>query len=93
MSGNACLSSWPTLQGRYRELLLLVETCQAESLHMQLRSPNVLAIAASKIGAPPCGWLEVGPAGRLCDPEAHARQGVSPISHRRCGGALHHILS
>ena len=39
------------VQGRHRELLMVVETCQAESLHQKLRSPNVLAIAASKVGA------------------------------------------
>ena len=39
-------------QGRYRELLLVVETCQAESLHFKLRSPGILAVAASKVGAP-----------------------------------------
>ena len=39
-------------QGRYRELLLVVETCQAESLHFKLRSPGILSIAASKVGAP-----------------------------------------
>ena len=38
-------------QGRYRELLLVVETCQAESLHFKLRSPGALSIAASKVGA------------------------------------------
>ncbi len=42
------------VQARYRELLLVVETCQAESLHVQLRSPNFLSIAASKVGALSC---------------------------------------
>ena len=38
-------------QGRYKELLMIAETCQAESLHSQLRSPGLLSIASSKIGA------------------------------------------
>lgn len=38
-------------QGRYRQLLMVSETCQAESLHSRLRSPGLLSIASSKVGA------------------------------------------
>lgn len=44
-------------QGRYKELLMIAETCQAESLHSQLRSPGLLSIASSKIGAIPLSDL------------------------------------
>jgi glycosylphosphatidylinositol transamidase (GPIT) subunit GPI8 len=43
--------------GRYRELLLIVETCQAATMYTRISSPNVLAMAASQKGtlhALPC---------------------------------------
>src|SRR4051794_23520768 len=39
------------LQGRYNELLLMVDTCQAATLHNQLGTvPNVVAIGSSRRG-------------------------------------------
>lgn len=35
---------------RYNEILLITDTCQAESLGQQLYSPNVLSVASSKVG-------------------------------------------
>ncbi|KAK4336657.1 hypothetical protein RND71_044218 [Anisodus tanguticus] len=35
---------------RYNEILLITETCQAESMNEKLYSPNVVGIASSKIG-------------------------------------------
>ncbi|XP_065068412.1 GPI-anchor transamidase-like [Rhopilema esculentum] len=37
-------------KGRYNELLLLVDTCQAESLYGKIYSPNIIAGASSKVG-------------------------------------------
>jgi len=37
-------------QHRYQHILLIADTCQAESLHQHLTSPNVISIAASRIG-------------------------------------------
>ncbi|KAF8057151.1 PIG-K [Scenedesmus sp. PABB004] len=37
-------------KGRYRELLLVVETCQAATLYSRITSPNVLAMASSLKG-------------------------------------------
>ena len=34
----------------YNEMFLIFETCQAESMYKRLYSPNVLAVASSKIG-------------------------------------------
>lgn len=36
--------------GRYRNLLLFVETCEAESLTQAVSSPNTLTVATSKLG-------------------------------------------
>ena len=38
-------------KARYRQLLLFVETCEAETLTSRVYSPNVLTIATSKLGA------------------------------------------
>lgn len=38
------------LRGRYREMLIISDTCQASSLFDFIDSPNVLAIASSKTG-------------------------------------------
>lgn len=38
-------------KGRYKEVLLISETCQASTLYSRVHSPNVLAIASSKKGA------------------------------------------
>jgi phosphatidylinositol glycan class K len=35
---------------RYNEVLLIVDTCQAESLSQKLYSPNILGIGSSKVG-------------------------------------------
>jgi len=35
---------------RYNEILLITETCQAESMAQKLYSPNILGIGSSKIG-------------------------------------------
>lgn len=37
--------------GRYGELLLVADTCQASTLYSRLAAPNVLAVASSKLGA------------------------------------------
>lgn len=37
-------------KGRYRELLLVVETCQASTLYSRVRSPGVLAMSSSVKG-------------------------------------------
>jgi len=37
-------------KGRYNELLLLVDTCQAESLYKKLYSPNIISATSSLIG-------------------------------------------
>eukprot|EP00111_Clytia_hemisphaerica_P023862 TCONS_00070308-protein len=38
------------LKGRYNELLLLTDTCQAASIHAKCYSPNILAAASSQVG-------------------------------------------
>lgn len=37
-------------EGRYNELLFISDTCQAASLYGSIRSPNIVAMASSKIG-------------------------------------------
>ena len=37
-------------KGRYNELLLLTDTCQAASIHSKCYSPNILAAASSQVG-------------------------------------------
>jgi len=37
-------------KGRYNELLLLTDTCQAASIHQKCYSPNILAAASSQVG-------------------------------------------
>lgn len=37
-------------KGRYNEILLVVETCQAATMYSRIHSPNVLGIASSKKG-------------------------------------------
>ncbi|XP_057292106.1 GPI-anchor transamidase-like [Hydractinia symbiolongicarpus] len=37
-------------KGRYNEILLLADTCQAASLHQKCYSPNILAAASSRVG-------------------------------------------
>ncbi|XP_002166023.1 GPI-anchor transamidase [Hydra vulgaris] len=37
-------------KGRYNELLLLADTCQAASLYKDIYSPNILAAASSRVG-------------------------------------------
>ena len=72
--------------GRYREVLMISETCQAESLHSQLRSPGLLSIASSKVGALP---LRLGPSWsprtweRCNELEICTRDGVSGIQPPR----------
>ena len=45
--------------GRYGQLLLVADTCQASTLYGRITAPNVLAVASSKLGE--CGkqWLTV----------------------------------
>ncbi len=38
-------------KARYRQLLLFVETCEAETLTSKVYSPDVLTIATSKLGS------------------------------------------
>lgn len=35
---------------RYHELLFIIDTCQAESMYKKFYSPNIVAIASSKVG-------------------------------------------
>lgn len=35
---------------RYHELLFMIDTCQAESMHQKFYSPNILAVASSRVG-------------------------------------------
>ena len=35
---------------RYHELFYMIDTCQAESMHQKFYSPNILAVASSKVG-------------------------------------------
>ena len=35
---------------RYNEILFVLDTCQAESMSMRLRSPNIIGLGSSKIG-------------------------------------------
>lgn len=35
---------------RYNEILLITETCQAESMGQKIYSPNILAVGSSKVG-------------------------------------------
>eukprot|EP00878_Enallax_costatus_P044633 GHUV01053330.1.p1 GENE.GHUV01053330.1~~GHUV01053330.1.p1 ORF type:complete len:243 (+),score=70.40 GHUV01053330.1:721-1449(+) len=44
-------------KGRYRELLLVVETCQAATLYSKIRSPNVIAMASSLKGESSYSYL------------------------------------
>ncbi|PVD21516.1 hypothetical protein C0Q70_17314 [Pomacea canaliculata] len=37
-------------KGRYHELLFMIDTCQAESMHQKFYSPNILAVASSRVG-------------------------------------------
>ena len=46
--GDAFEQMWQ--KRRYNELLLIVDTCQAESLSQKIYSPNVLAVGSSKVG-------------------------------------------
>lgn len=46
--GDAFEQMWQ--KRRYNELLLVVDTCQAESLSLKIYSPNILAIGSSKVG-------------------------------------------
>jgi phosphatidylinositol glycan class K len=38
------------LQKRYREILFVIDTCQAASMFSLFKSPNIFAIASSKVG-------------------------------------------
>lgn len=35
---------------RYHELFYMIDTCQAESMFQKFYSPNILAVASSKVG-------------------------------------------
>lgn len=47
-------------KARYRQLLLFVETCEAETLTEKVYSPDVLTIATSKLGALLCCTICLG---------------------------------
>lgn len=38
------------LQKRYKNILLMSDTCQASTLHTRIRAPNVIAIGSSRLG-------------------------------------------
>eukprot|EP00775_Hariotina_reticulata_P007320 gene7320-7532_t len=44
-------------KGRYRELLLIVETCQAATLYSRINSPNVMSMASSLKGESSYSYL------------------------------------
>ncbi|CAG2162806.1 unnamed protein product, partial [Oppiella nova] len=46
--GDAFEQMWQ--KRRYNEVLLIVDTCQAESLSQKIYSPNILSIGSSKVG-------------------------------------------
>ena len=35
---------------RYHEIFFMVDTCQAQSMHQEFYSPNILAVGSSKVG-------------------------------------------
>lgn len=35
---------------RYNQILFMVDSCQAESMFLKFYSPNILAVASSKVG-------------------------------------------
>ena len=37
-------------QGRYKEILFVIDTCQAASMFSKLKAPNIYGIASSKVG-------------------------------------------
>ena len=37
-------------QGRYKEILFVIDTCQAGSMFSKLKAPNIYGIASSKVG-------------------------------------------
>lgn len=37
-------------QGRYKEILFVIDTCQAASMFSELKAPNIYGIASSKLG-------------------------------------------
>lgn len=37
-------------EGRYKEVIFISDTCQAASLYGKVRSPNLIAMASSRIG-------------------------------------------
>ena len=38
------------LQKRYREILFIIDTCQAASMFSLFKAPNIYAISSSKVG-------------------------------------------
>lgn len=55
------------LPGRYREMLIMVETCQAATLLQRIRAPNVITVACSLKGKGQAGCG--GGAGRIPAPQ------------------------
>lgn len=43
ITGNCCGC-------RYHELFFMIDTCQAESMFQKFYSPNILAVASSRVG-------------------------------------------
>ena len=35
---------------RYHEIFFMVDTCQAQSMHLEFYSPNILAVGSSRVG-------------------------------------------
>ena len=37
---------------RYHELLFMIDTCEAESMYLKIKSPDTISVASSKVGQP-----------------------------------------
>lgn len=76
--------------GRYGQLLLLADTCQASTLYARIAAPNVLGVASSKLGE-----AAPGAQGGLGDPAVTA--GCEPVSaprwlqHQAAWGRRQHV--
>lgn len=75
--------------GRYGELLLVADTCQASTLYSRLAAPHVLAVASSKLGAPGRGQRG-GRVGRRAQRRWPGASGTTP--QRSWNSALAHTL-
>ena len=52
MSANDLSSAFDQmwLQRRYKEILFIIDTCQASSMFSLFKAPNIYSIASSKVG-------------------------------------------